>query len=84
MSPGLKGQNIVDGRKTCIHQQGQEAGCSKAAPNVALVEVRVLKLDFGRREGGSELCIEVSCSHSLEGSDLNLVKGKNLQQGIAK
>jgi hypothetical protein len=28
VSPGLKGQTIVDSRKTCIHQQGREASCS--------------------------------------------------------
>jgi hypothetical protein len=84
VSAGLKGQNVVQGREAHIHQQGREANCGEATPNVAPVEVRILVFDFGGRKGGSKGCVEVSCPHSLEGSDLNLVQGKDLQEGSPK
>jgi hypothetical protein len=80
MATGLKGQDVVDGRKASINQKGGEADRGKAAPNVSPVEARHLEFNFWRRQGVSEFLVEASLGHSSQGLHIHTVEVKSLQQ----
>jgi hypothetical protein len=72
----MKGENVMEGRKTNINESWWNGGSVEARPNTMPTHTRQFGFNFGRGEGGGEVRVNVFEGHSFKVQKSTLGRAK--------